>query len=104
MAGCYWSEGWSVEKPGEVLTVMRKGRRIGMDWWRMRAGTHEWLNPSLVTPSSRQDAHTFLSFSLQKRTGHARAGVRGKTDREKENGRGILHACVIEALRDFKKV
>lgn len=32
-------------------------------------GTHEWLNPSLVTPSRRQDAHTFLSFSLQKRIG-----------------------------------
>ena len=31
-------------------------------------GTHGWLNPSLETPSRRQGAHTFPSFSLQKRT------------------------------------
>lgn len=30
-------------------------------------GTHEWLNPSLETPSRRQDAHTSLSFSLQRK-------------------------------------
>lgn len=27
-------------------------------------GTHGWLNPSLETPSRRQGAHTFPSFSL----------------------------------------
>lgn len=31
---------------------------------RRVVGTHEWLNPSLERPSRRQDAHTFLSFSL----------------------------------------
>ena len=32
-------------------------------------GTHGWLNPSLVMPSRRQGAHTFPSFSLEKRMG-----------------------------------
>lgn len=35
------------------------GMRLGNE-----EGTHEWLNPSLETPSRRQDAHTSLSFSL----------------------------------------
>lgn len=29
--------------------------------------THEWLNPSLEMPSRRRDAHTSLSFSLQRK-------------------------------------
>lgn len=49
-----------------------------MDEGEDEEGTHEWLNPSLVTPRRRQHAHTFLSFSLQKRIeGMQESGVRG---------------------------
>lgn len=60
---------------GEMLKIEKHGRGKGRrrNWWRRveqdEEGTHEWLNPSLETPSRRQDAHTFLSFSLQERIG-----------------------------------
>lgn len=42
--------------------------------------THEWLNPSLERPSRRQDAHTFLSFSLKREGGYG--GMREARVRE----------------------
>lgn len=48
-------------------------------------GTHEWLNPSLETPSRRQDAHTSLSFSLQRR-GTIPRHARGRGQRDEHTG------------------
>lgn len=64
-------------------------------------GTHEWLNPSLETPSRRQDAHTSLSFSLQRERedtrGHARGrGQRGGAERSQvQRARLWLHETLV---------
>ena len=64
------------EDRGNVEKECWKGWRDGED----EEGTHGWLNPSLVTPSRRQGAHTFPSFSLQEKgSGHARGwGQKGE--------------------------
>lgn len=43
----------------------------GVGWGGGGKGTHGWLNPSPETPSSRQGAHTFPSFSLQDKESEA---------------------------------
>lgn len=49
--------------------------------WGNEESTHEWLNPSLGTPSRRQDAHTFLSFSLQRKREDTEACERPGSER-----------------------
>ena len=78
----------------------RSGRWEGLGERQDEEGTHEWLNPSLETPSRRQDAHTFLSFSLQEKgSGHARGcgqRVRAEGQRSKRVG-ARLHVGVIRS-------
>ena len=67
-------------------------------------GTHEWLNPSLETPSRRQDAHTSLSFSLQRKREDTEACERPGSERTRTEVTGFdqyavsdAHTCIVFA-------